>query len=198
MVRRAVIENMQWKRNSKMKSESGFTLAETLLAVLILLLVSSIVASGVPAARNAYEKVVLASNADVLLSTTISSLRNELSTAGNIELGKRDGDSKYTAVYYYNRALGTKSKIWIDPSEEYEGKETIRYQRYAGSDLVASVQSDSSNLIPRAMATGDLYVTYDSVRYENQMLIFENLQVNRISGATGLAKRTAFSVWLFE
>ena len=55
----------------------GFTLAETLLAVLILLMVSSIVAAGIPSARRAYEKVVLASNAEVLLSTTITTLRHE-------------------------------------------------------------------------------------------------------------------------
>ena len=40
------------KRKSKLKSRSGFTLAETLLAILILLLVSSIVAQGIPVARN--------------------------------------------------------------------------------------------------------------------------------------------------
>ena len=49
----------------------GFTLAETLLAVLILLLVGVIMTTGIPAAKNAYEKVVVASNAEVLLSTTI-------------------------------------------------------------------------------------------------------------------------------
>ena len=36
----------------KLKNRSGFTLAETLLAVLILLLVSVIVANGIPVARD--------------------------------------------------------------------------------------------------------------------------------------------------
>jgi len=49
----------------KMKSQAGFSLAETLVAILILLLVSVIVANGVPVAQNAYEKVVVGANAKV-------------------------------------------------------------------------------------------------------------------------------------
>ena len=52
---------------NKIRSARGFTLAETRLAVIILLLAAAIVATGIPAARNAYEKVVLASNAEILL-----------------------------------------------------------------------------------------------------------------------------------
>ena len=70
----------------KLKSRAGFTLAETLLAVAILMLVSVIVATGIPVARKAYEKVVLSSNAETMLTTAISSLRNELGTAAEIKL----------------------------------------------------------------------------------------------------------------
>ena len=42
----------------KLRSNDAFTLAETLLAILILLMVSAIVAAGIPVAKNAYEKVV--------------------------------------------------------------------------------------------------------------------------------------------
>ena len=38
------------KKRKKARSRSGFTLAETLLAVLILLMVSAITAAGIPAA----------------------------------------------------------------------------------------------------------------------------------------------------
>ena len=56
------------------KDEYGFSLAETLMAVLILLMVTSVVATGIPAAANAYFKAVDASHAQVLLSTTMISL----------------------------------------------------------------------------------------------------------------------------
>ena len=63
----------------KLKSRHGFTLAEVLMAVLILLMVSSVVAGGVPVAANAYYKVV--------------TNRNEVST-GNQWYGTVSGDSR--------------------------------------------------------------------------------------------------------
>ena len=57
------------KRLNKLKRKSGFTLAETLLAVLILLPVSGIVETGIHVARNIYQKVVIGANAQALLST---------------------------------------------------------------------------------------------------------------------------------
>ena len=56
----------------KLKGKSGFTLAETLLAVLILLLVSTIVANGIPVARNVYNNVIIGANAQMLLSTAVT------------------------------------------------------------------------------------------------------------------------------
>ena len=91
----------------KLKNRGGFTLAETLLAVTILLLVSTIVATGMPAAKNAYEKVVLASNAEVLLSTAASALRDELGTAWNV----KKIDSK--TVTYFSADTGMRSKLYI-------------------------------------------------------------------------------------
>ena len=60
------------------RGRSGFTIAETLVAVLILLMVSSVVAAGIPAAKSAFEKVVVGANAEILLSTSVASLRDQL------------------------------------------------------------------------------------------------------------------------
>lgn len=103
----------------KLKSRAGFTLAETLLAVTILLLVSTIVATGMPAAKDAYEKVVLASNAEVLLSTAVSTLRDELGTAWKVEkLADNSG------VSYFSADTGYRTKLYKDTNgkiclEEY-------------------------------------------------------------------------------
>ncbi len=70
------------------KNKSGFSLAEMLIAVLILLMASAIVAGAIPAASSAYMKVVDTANAQVLLSTTMTVLRDELSTAADIEKGE--------------------------------------------------------------------------------------------------------------
>ena len=95
------------RARKKLNSRAGFTLAETLLAVLILLLVSTIVATGMPVARTAYEKVVLTSNAETLLATAVSALRNELGTAWKVE-------SITGGVSYFNASTGTRSKLYVE------------------------------------------------------------------------------------
>lgn len=96
------------KARKKLNSRAGFTLAETLLAVLILLLVSTIVATGMPVARTAYEKVVLTSNAETLLTTAVSALRNELGTAWKVEQLKDEN-----GVTYFSASTGTRSKLYV-------------------------------------------------------------------------------------
>ena len=70
----------------KMENQKGFSLAETLVALVIILLVSGIVAAGMPAAERAYVKVQESADAQVLLSTTLTELRNELATASDIRI----------------------------------------------------------------------------------------------------------------
>lgn len=174
----------------KLHSKKAFTLAEVLLAVLILVMVSVIVATGIPAARNAYERVVLGSNADILLSTTVSTLRNELGTARNIKTPS-DAEAKAgTMITYYNPTRGSSSRIFV-PSV---GKQEILFQRYYSGEGLSMDTYATVPLISAQTATGDLYVTYDSVSYANGILTFSKLSVNRTSGTTGLALRENLSI----
>ena len=66
------------------KFSSGFSLAETLVALLIVLMVSSILVAGLPAAFQAYSKVVDGANAQVLLSTGATRIRDELGFATDV------------------------------------------------------------------------------------------------------------------
>lgn len=146
----------------KLKNQKGFSLAETLLAVLILLLVSVIVANGVPAAQSAYEKVVLGANAKVLLSTTISALRDELATATKVKVAT---DNK--TITYYSADKGAVSEIYIEPS----GMPVIKLKEYSsvnptdftGNTAIYDGMENVRNLVSGQAATGDLYVTYDSI-----------------------------------
>lgn len=141
-----------WK---KLKSNRGFTLAETLLAVLILLLVSTIVATGMPAAKSAYEKIVVAANAQVLLSTTATALRDELGTAWDVKLD----DS--TTVSYNSSDTGAKSKIYLKD----DGK--IYIQEYVKNDYLNIADGTSIGeerlLVSDKAATSDLVVTFTSM-----------------------------------
>ena len=176
----------------KLKSESGFTLAETLLAVLIMLMVSAIMATGIPSVKKAYEKVVLASNAEVLLSTTISTLRNELGTAQDVKtLEASTGETAGTVITYYNGTRGASSKLYVGSRGEENKK--IMFQRYF-SEKGYSVSYPPAPLVSSKTSTQDLYVTYTSVAYSEGIVTFTGLSVNRASGTEGLASRDVFSI----
>jgi len=168
------------KRESKLKSRSGFTLAETLLAILILLLVSSIVAQGIPVARNVYNRVVLGANAQVLLSTTVTALRDELGTAWDVTAGT---DNK--SLTYFSADIGSRSKLWVDATTN-----TIQIQEYVATDGLntetASVGSAHA-LVSEKAATRELRVTYSTAKCENGVVTIGGLGVYRDTGEGPLA-----------
>lgn len=165
------------KRESKLKSRSGFTLAETLLAILILLLVSSIVAQGIPVARNVYNRVVLGANAQVLLSTTVTALRDELGTAWDVTAGT---DNSLT---YFSADIGSRSKLWVDAATK-----TIQIQEYVATDgLNTEAVGSARALVSEKAATRELRVTYSTAKCENGVVTIGGLGVYRDTGEGPLA-----------
>lgn len=147
------------KRTHRLTNRKGFTLAETLLAVLILLLVSGIVATGIPVASKVYEKTVLSANAQSLLSTTVSALRDELGTAWDVE-------AVDNAVTYYSADTGNRSKL--EKTEVTEGAlkiKKIKLTEYEGLNTGEGSKVIERTLIPDATLTRDLDITYDTVTY---------------------------------
>lgn len=136
----------------KLNSQVAFTLAETLVTVLILLMVSAVVAGGVPAAANAYVKAVDAANAHVLLSTTVNALRRELSTAWDVEVAD-DG------ITYYSSSTGSQSKIFISEEgklmlQEYIDLLNARKEETA-SQTGASAPEDDPPIVPARPIVSD-------------------------------------------
>ena len=177
------------KGRKKLKSKAGFTMAEMLVAILILLMASSIMVAGIPAAKNAYEGVVEVSNAELLLSTTISTLRNELGTAK--DLGAEGSD----AIVYYNENREAFSKIFIGPYKYDDTNttvNTIMFQRYASADL--NKESGTVRLISKEASTDHLYATYDSLDWDEEkgVITIEGLSVDK-PGKTGIAGRDSVS-----
>ncbi len=158
--------NMKKRIKNKIRTRKGFTLAEMLIAVLIMLMVSGIVAAGIPAAKNAYEGVVIASNADILLSTTISALRNELGTARNIETASDK------TVTYFSSSRNAYSRLSVD------AQDGIMLQRYAAVNDMGT-DSDPERLVSKAASTNNLLVTYESADYSDGFVTFKNLVVMR-------------------
>ena len=198
----------------KLKGRGGFSLAETLLATLILLLVATIMTTGIPAAKTAYEKVVLGSNAQVLLSTAVNALRDELGTAWDVT---PSADNK--SITYFSANTGTKSVISLKSPKKADGTEesfeTIYRQEFAkeadttndiifGDKIRDYKPEDDSNtvkygndavpLISGAASTADLYVTYESVLYSHGIVTFNNLSVCRKSNNAEIAKVAALKI----
>jgi len=167
----------------KLKKNGGFTLAETLLAVLILLLVSVIVAEGMPAVRNVYEKVFIGANAQVLLSTTVTALRDELGTAWDVSVGT---DNK--SVTYFSASTGAQSKLYLDGNTIY----ITEYVEYDGLNTAVGSKDNTYALVSAAASTGnrknDLQALFDSITCDKDKGIVEikNLRVEH--DGTAIAK----------
>ena len=163
----------------------GFTLSEALVTVIILLLVSAIVAAGVPAAANAYRKVVITSNAEVIRSTTMSALRNELATSKDVRISGENGSK----IFFYNEAYGSMSEISLGE----DGK--IMYQRYAKDGLIVTndnATADAKPLVPDKY----VYPSFTSVSYNDEtgVVTFHGLVVKRISNNEEMTDNTDYSV----
>ncbi len=143
----------------KLKKKSGFTLAETLLAVIILLLVSLILANGISVMKNVYENLIIGSNAQVLLSTTVESFRNELGTAWDVQAP--DGEK---SVFYYSGDTNLWTKLVLDSNGKIKKEE---YTGYNGLDDDDRNKKSDYYLIPKAaymtFGSKDMQISYDSI-----------------------------------
>lgn len=177
----------------RLKSRAGFTLAETLLAVLILLLVSTIVATGIPVAKDAYQKVVVAANAQLLLSTTATALRDELGTAWDVKINSKTTKSGVgtttieKSVSYYSADTGARSELYADGTG-------IRLREYS---IVPGINADDATgkLDDRLLVSEEasdtkekLIATYTDVEKSGDYIVFSGLSVKK--GKTVLAALT--------
>lgn len=97
---------------SRMRSQAGLSLVELLAALLIASLVSIIMATGIPTAIRAYQRVVDSSNALLLLSTTTNRLRSELSVADPASLPENLTEEQ--AVVFTSMRTGYLTRISCD------------------------------------------------------------------------------------
>ena len=82
------------RRKPTGRGEAGFSLTEMLVTTLILGLASTLMATGIPAAIDAYQQTVRTANAQMALSTTVTALRSELGLATDVRTNSSD------RVYY--------------------------------------------------------------------------------------------------
>lgn len=159
----------------KIENNSGVTLSETLAAVLILLMVSSIVAAGLPVAAKAYHNVVDSSNAQLLLSTTVTNLRDELSDA-KLEPSAvtEDGSGVYSVAY--TSTLGGASSIIFKPDAVY-----------INSVNISDDENETERKLVSDKAAAGLVFSVDSVAYSDGVVKLTGAKVTKRGQANVLA-----------
>ena len=178
-------------KKTRLLKKKGFTLAETLLAILILLMVTAVVAAGVPVAVHAYERVVMASNAQMLLSTTMTRMRDELGTATDISVATEDN----VAVIRYTADNGRRCMIRYEDNTAAAGNAA----KTVGIHLTENVNPESEGgykhlLVTQQAATKSLYATFASVTYSNGIVTVTGLQVIEISTKNVITEAQTFEI----
>lgn len=178
------------KIRTRIKDRAGFTLAEILMVVLILLMVSTVLAVGIPAAVNAYNKVVDAANAQVVISTAMTSLRDRLGMA--TEIVEPTESATATTISYIDN-VGSESQIFLKTDEN----KTIYVKDYVNLNL-DSTAYPAYPLVSDSGSSKKLFVTYESVSFDKGkgIVTFNNIEVKKKSDPDGsaLAEVPAFKV----
>ena len=148
----------------KLRNKKGFSLSELLVATLILLMVTTVVAGGIPVAKNAYEKVTVSANSQAILSTIISELHARIGVADYIKVE----DNK---IYYQSGTTGGQTCIYSDDTDGIMIENFLKYGVEEGQSAV--------RLLSEKATPDNMYVTYDTVDWDNEHTVtFSNLIVH--------------------
>lgn len=149
----------------KIRNKKGFTLAETLLALTITLMVAGLLAGGIPLALNAYHKVVDSANAKTVLATLTTELRDELALAKNMPITSNGEKLTYT------NTMGKETELFKVDSTTF--KDNGIYLKVKKSDS----EYKTVLLLSNASMAGNLCVRYSTVDFDGKVITFHNLEV---------------------
>ena len=144
---------------NKIAEKTGFSLTELLATTLILSLVTATIASSIPGAIRAYRTVVDVANANILLTSTITKLRSELTGASEIKIynnGKTEGSNKANTVDYTN-GKGVLCRIeFVESNDKVKG---IYYYEFKSDDKERTETNPHGYLlVSQEAASKDMYV----------------------------------------
>lgn len=103
----------------KLSSESGLTLVEMLCAVVILILLGLLLNTGLQMAVSTYRAIVAQSEAELLLSTAVDALADDLRYA-------RDVSGSGTGFTYFSDSFGANTALEVEDKEEDENYGQIK------------------------------------------------------------------------
>lgn len=185
------------KIKRKLKSKAGLSLAETLLAVLILIFVGMMLTNGTSVVQKIYNDVIMGANAHMLLSTATTALRNELDTARDVQVLE---DKK--TIVYLDSSINALSMISVNSDDPDKPKgilvtpfikkkvsnpgAVVSYEEIKLNDADPSrAYQIVSNVKANASSNENLYITYTGAAYtEPDLVTFTKLEVYRDSDKT--------------
>ena len=169
-------------RNVKCRrSRGGFTLAETLVDIVLMSLVGMIVTGGISMGARVYGEITERANAELLLSTTLMRMRDELDRVE--EVWTKDKKTYFRTSFSNWRQLVTSAE-----GEGDKEKFGVFIQEYGGYDITSAPKDklgDPWPLVTEAMGGKDeLYATFDELTYNNGNFEVKNLRVCKKQGET--------------
>lgn len=168
----------------KCNSQKGFTLSEVMISMLIILMVTAIVAQGIPLAQRAYVKVVDSANAQVLLSNTTTVLRDELGTASKIEPFNTDT----TDITYYSGKNGMSRRIFED--SDLGIATIVSYQ-----DADGNWKTEKAGLVNKGLSISqNLKIDLDEIKVEKDKITISGLKVTKNGSTDPLAELNTYVI----
>ena len=140
---------------NKIAEKTGFSLTELLTTTLILSMVTATIAASIPGAINAYRTVVDVANANILLTSTITKLRSELTGATGIKIKETQTPDGKKLDLDYTNGKGVLCEIEFIDSYDDKG---IYYSEFKGADINRDVPIVRYLLVSQEAASGEMYV----------------------------------------
>ncbi|MCR5453328.1 MAG: hypothetical protein K6F00_11950 [Lachnospiraceae bacterium] len=175
----------------KLKNKKGMSLAETLLAMLIILIVTGTVTNSIKLAVNNYNRSMIRSEAKILYSTLSSIITNELDNTGTITLGD-SSDGYYDVIGFFSKtyALDYSQTGTLDERDKLSRFYSVSVDNNGNitgeipyGQLMLGIKKDGKIIANSLIGTAS-YTTYDlgakvSVAYSKTRNTFRvNLEVS--------------------
>ena len=148
----------------------GLTLIEMLTVIIIVLLISALIVTGTQLSLESYNKITDEANAEVLLSTTVTMLRTEMLTAGDLTVS--GGKISYTKGSSGVQAtIRSGAAASAEPTEEPAG---------APAQIYISENGTERQLVQNVTATNGLCVRYGGATLSDGRVTITGLEVYKL------------------
>ncbi len=190
----------QRKRSDLLCKSHGFTMVEMLVVIVIMVLVSVMMATGIPAGVNSMRKAVEASHAQALISTAMTALRDELTTAKDLKVvssggaapagdgGGNPGDAPAAAslpkvTYTDSDGVPTVLEVTESLTSGVNEKKGILLTKVIPKG--ATTETYTHLLVSAEASTSDLYVAMNGISYTDGVVTISSLEVRKpVKGST--------------